>query len=156
MRAILMGAVFAALGSSECLSQSISAEGVLERIEELEQEIERLREFQTPRNAIMAFDQAECPSGWEDFHHARDRFILGAGAKYSVGATGGAETHRLTVEEMPSHDHGGIWGGDGGKAGMNNDYAYHSAGHLRIASQGGGRPHNNMPPYIALRWCKKI
>lgn len=35
----------------------------------------------------------------------RDRFVVGAGYGYSVGATGGEEVHTLTVEEMPSHTH---------------------------------------------------
>ena len=35
----------------------------------------------------------------------RDRFIVGAGSTYSVGATGGSTTHTLTTAEMPSHTH---------------------------------------------------
>lgn len=35
----------------------------------------------------------------------RGKFTLGAGPSYEVGATGGEETHTLTVEEMPSHNH---------------------------------------------------
>lgn len=34
-----------------------------------------------------------------------DRFIVGAGSGYAVGATGGEATHRLTSSEMPSHTH---------------------------------------------------
>jgi microcystin-dependent protein len=51
--------------------------------------------------------------------------------------------------------HGGIYGGTGAKAGMNNDYAYHSSGYEKMATDGGNQPHNNMPPYIALYFCKK-
>ena len=35
----------------------------------------------------------------------QDRFLIGAGHSYAVNATGGATTHTLTVNEMPSHNH---------------------------------------------------
>lgn len=35
----------------------------------------------------------------------KDRFLLGAGSAYTVGSTGGAATHKLTVAEMPKHAH---------------------------------------------------
>lgn len=33
------------------------------------------------------------------------RFLLGAGAGYTAGNTGGEATHKLTTTEMPSHGH---------------------------------------------------
>jgi microcystin-dependent protein len=44
----------------------------------------------------------------------RDRFIVGAGNEYSPGNTGGVNSVALTVEEMPSHNHTGTTGADGG------------------------------------------
>jgi len=35
----------------------------------------------------------------------RDRFIVGAGAMYSVGTTGGEAFHTLTIFEIPNHSH---------------------------------------------------
>lgn len=35
----------------------------------------------------------------------RDRFLVGAGNSYTVGATGGADTVTLTTAQMPSHNH---------------------------------------------------
>ena len=40
---------------------------------------------------------------WEQL---KDRFLLGAGATYSAGQTGGSATHTLGVNELPSHTHG--------------------------------------------------
>lgn len=36
----------------------------------------------------------------------QDRFLVGAGEAYSGKATGGEATHKLTIAEMPSHQHG--------------------------------------------------
>lgn len=109
-----------------------------------------------PSGAVMAFDLQECPAGWMLFDKGAGRFVLGTSEAFAFGSEGGEATHRLTVEEMPSHSHGDIVGGDGGTAGMLNDYAYHSSGFRPIKPSGGNRPHNNMPPYIALTLCRKM
>ena len=54
---------------------------------------------------------AAIPSGWVICDGAngtpdlRDRFIVGAGSSYAVGATGGEASHTLTESEIPSHQH---------------------------------------------------
>ena len=54
---------------------------------------------------------AAIPTGWllcdgtNNTPDLRDRFIVGAGNSYGVGAKGGEATHTLTVAEMPSHNH---------------------------------------------------
>ena len=51
------------------------------------------------------------PDGWHicdgtnGTPNLQDRFVVGAGSIYAVGATGGEATHKLTVAEMPSHNH---------------------------------------------------
>jgi len=56
---------------------------------------------------------ASIPSGWALCNGAngtpdlRDRFVVGAGSSYSVGATGGANSVTLTTAQMPSHTHTG-------------------------------------------------
>lgn len=78
--------------------------------------------------------------------------------------TGGAKTHTLTIDEMPAHDHprgshstpgftddagsGGIQGYIGGDQTTGSFDA-------RLASQGGGNAHNNMPPYIVVYMWKR-
>jgi microcystin-dependent protein len=51
------------------------------------------------------------PTGWylcdgtNGTPDLRDRFIVGAGTSYAVGATGGSANHTLTTAEMPAHTH---------------------------------------------------
>ena len=111
------------------------------------------------------------PSGWylcngsNGTPDLRNRFVVGsgAGASYSVGDTGGANTVTLSINEMPSHDHdtdldgykvfatgpnamGFIgYGGPGGYPG----------GYVNMQNTGGGQAHENRPPYYALCYIMK-
>jgi hypothetical protein len=91
----------------------------------------------------------------------RDKFVVGAGSKYNVGASGGEEQHTLTPAEMPSHVHGTNWqvynesgqiGGvvqgymASGNAGRPENFWFKSP----TESAGGNQAHNNMPPYYAM------
>lgn len=115
-----------------------------------------------PRNAVMAFNEKECPKGWSEFKDAAGRVIVGVGAGAGLTARqfrelGGSEIHKLTADEMPAHRHD-LWtspqsGTSGVMSGAaRSDRPVNSA--LRGA-EGQGKPHNNMPPYIALYFCKK-
>lgn len=112
----------------------------------------------------------ECPDGWSPLADVRGRVILGAGGhtnrdesgkklrEYEHADNGGEETHALTVPEMPAHSHviskGGtdtaILGTAGASWGVRK-----TNGPETSELEGGGNAHNNMPPYIALYYCKK-
>lgn len=96
---------------------------------------------------------------WEQI---KDVFLLSAGDTYSAGLTGGEATHTLTVEEMPAHAH------DLRDLGIN-----WSSGPFQYLAQftnegspkgramttydtGGGKSHNNMPPYQVVYMWKRI
>ena len=95
---------------------------------------------------------------WEKLE---DRFLLSSGKTYINGDIGGEATHKLTIDEMPKHNHamnmallagnysgwnvvsqqGGFWGSD--------DW------NTRATNTGGDKPHNNMPPYLVVNMWKR-
>ena len=40
-----------------------------------------------------------------EWERIQDRFLLAAGSSYNAGSTGGEPTHKLSVDEIPSHTH---------------------------------------------------
>ena len=84
----------------------------------------------------------------------------------NIGATGGAETHTLTTNEMPSHNHSGNvalrtnW--EAGTSSLSpvgtGDARYDGTGSypaLTISNTGGGAAHNNVQPTIILNYMIK-
>ena len=89
-----------------------------------------------------------------------DRFLLGAGSTYTAGDTGGAAEVALAIEEMPRHDHWGVYRPDwylhsetgqasGVSDGMSNNQLF-------TDKVGSGKAHNNMPPYLVVYMWKRI
>lgn len=96
---------------------------------------------------------------WEQ---VQGQFLLGASSSYTAGSTGGEANHSLTINEIPTHNHGvartggnvsfgaykAVVESDTGASGGN----YYSVG---TADTGGGASHNNMPPYLAVYIWKR-
>lgn len=119
-----------------------------------------------PSGAVMAFDlPTKCPDGWSQFIDADGKSIIGVGNTRNYREQGGNSTHQLTVDEMPSHKHSftgdpisiGGWNGDITYDVSVGDYS--ANGSITpsgvISTEGGSRPHNNMPPFLALYYCIK-
>lgn len=117
---------------------------------------------------------------WEPI---KDRFLLLAGDTYKGGQTGGEASHKLTINEMPSHTHTGSTnstgahrhdlyyrtiyaGGDDynavcrpGVGTAINNYMDSAGAHkhtFTTANTGSGNAHNNMPPYLVIYGWKKV
>ena len=119
---------------------------------------------------------------WEEL---KDKFLIGAGNSYAVNNTGGETAVTLTSDQMPSHRHSFYLYGyvlpDNYKASISNVYGYKynnrtdgpllswdygasSTSYRSIADKvkfymyttGGGKSHNNMPPYLAVYMWKRI
>lgn len=132
-----------------------------------------------PSGAVMAFDLPNgCPLGWKSFKEARARVIVGVGdpsrtarklgfdingrplTELAYRQHGGEEKHRLTIEELPRHDHGTRYALSGRSLGWGPGSHPIPTSTRRAESQkdwsaGRNIPHNNMPPFIALYYCKK-
>ena len=134
---------------------------------------------------------ASIPSGWNlcdgtnGTPDLRNRFVVGAGSTYAVGATGGADSVTLDASQMPAHTHTGTTNSDGNHShtaairdawqgntvnnsgggfmyvGQNNTNTYttSTAGahthSFTTTSTGGGASHENRPPYYALAYIMK-
>ena len=112
----------------------------------------------------------------------RGRACVGAGqgaglTNRALGSSGGSETHTLTSGQMPSHNHeitdpghshtwnNGLERDDEGDGGSNAEYTRivgsvsdaiaNATTGISINNTGGGDPHNNMQPFLALRFLIK-
>lgn len=93
---------------------------------------------------------------WE---RIQDKFLLASGSLYSAGSTGGEATHKLTIDEMPKHDHNlihSILTAADNQTPITSYSGSTTKAHYYVASPNGGdQPHNNMPPYLAVYVWKR-
>lgn len=111
---------------------------------------------------------------WEQI---KDRFLLAAGDTYEAGSTGGEAQHTLTVDEMPEHRHIPYIDGDTSNPNfrlfmgrddwyidavgtsqfrVTTDYGTYRGFEALTNPVGGSKPHNNLPPYLAVYAWKRI
>ena len=116
--------------------------------------------------AVVAYDLPDgCPDGWSDFGDGQGRVLVGSGAEYVYRRIGGEAEVVLEEEHMPTHRHTidtFEWGFDVDSDGHprridvdNGRPRGVDVGRLTTTSVGDGAAHENMPPYIALHFCKK-
>ena len=118
-------------------------------------------------DAIVLTDQdcAALGPDWKRYEGISGRFPLGAGENedrgekrtFSTGQGGGEYRHELTVEEMPKHKHSFRMKADHVRGDHGDDWPVHH-GHwntFETAEAGESQPHNNMPPYLVMNFCRK-
>jgi microcystin-dependent protein len=146
-----------------------------------------------PRGVIVAWTGTSPPTGWalcdgeNGTPDLRGRFILGLGhgsglTNRTINQRDGAETHTLTVAQIPAHNHtmnnagnhkhqlnlqqhNRMFGGHGPAlstmtccgASAANLTTTDSGNHTHtINNTGGGQAHNNMPPYHVLAYIMRL
>lgn len=81
----------------------------------------------------------------------QNAFLWAADSSGVIGQTGGEKDVTLTTEQIPAHTHGSVYSQH---ATGTKDKAWYSAAGSSVAygtvSAGGGKSHNNMPPYIQV------
>lgn len=134
--------------------------------------------------ADESLNPEKCPKGWSSYKMARSRVIVGIGdprstrdgkldaeaelrkfTNYGYGQHGGQERVVLSEAHIPEHQHvlevsqfsflgvgqgtpqGGLSRSEGTASRLPKD--------LPLSKYGKGDPHDNMPPFIALYFCKK-
>jgi hypothetical protein len=107
---------------------------------------------------------------WESI---TDTFLYADG-KYTLGETGGEETHTLSSNEMPKHTHGEYLNCNfgGGTRTVAGEFIIESATYVNWSAAarnninfgyagptgqtGDSQAHNNMPPFTAVRMWRRI
>ena len=121
-------------------------------------------------SVYMSFDSTSPASlfggTWEQI---KDVFLLAAGSTYKAGATGGEAAHTLTKDELP-HFKADVYITAGGvnyqvmytnaasRANGQSPYFVVNSGSTKVWADidGGGKAHNNMPPYLAVYMWKRV
>lgn len=120
-----------------------------------------------PQGAVIAFYTPSCPSSWKDFDRLNGRVIVGSGKGAGLthrefNSAFGEETHKLTIEETPRHNHSFTWfaardfnsidDGHDDADGFNREKQNYQG---KTEEVGGDKAHNNMQPSLALKYCIK-
>lgn len=89
----------------------------------------------------------------------RGRFPLHASPQHILGGTGGAESVTLMTQQLPFHAHTLPAAVDqttdrpvGAAPANGGNYGPPAGGMAQSGGTGGGQPHDNMPPFLALNF----
>lgn len=122
--------------------------------------------------AIWGKPANQIPEGWREYTDLRGRMPVGLDPYYnktnddaqdyqlnSLLKQGGERSHKLTIEEMPSHNHQLPYRetrDDAGTGGDSNEFSIGDAHRRNTTHTGGDQPHNNMPPYHVVQFIEYV
>ena len=122
--------------------------------------------------AIWGKPANQIPEGWREYTDLRGRMPIGLDPHYnktkddaqdyqlnSLLKQGGERSHKLTIEEMPSHNHQLPYRetrDDAGTGGDSNEFSIGDAHKRTTTNTGGDQPHNNMPPYHVVQFIEYV
>ena len=147
--------------ATAALAQEPSKGSILDRLDKLEQENLDLRLALSKAFIPSDVPCSDMPGRWESVAAARGMFLLGEGDGYTAGDEGGKAKVELGIEEMPSHSHGSTGALSGRMLpSIAQETSYPVPTPSRIPnneydwSDGKGEPHENMPPYRVVYFCR--
>ena len=155
-------------------TETARADGLATRLKAIEDEPAPTMSSAIPSGAVVAFassEQEPCPGPeWELYDQAKGRFIVGVGSTndgtatrtFMQGQTDGKFEVKLTEAQMPRHFHQtqvnageNLWGQSSNKKTTLAGSGWVSYYAALTNHAGSSQPHENMPPFIALYFCKK-
>ena len=128
-----------------------------------------------PKNSIVMCNSNTAPTGWaicdgtNGTPDLKGRMLLGLGlgdglTARELGQIGGEEAHALTADEIPEHSHtstvynisGFLKSAELDGADCANPITGPIGSYKSTNPVGAGKPHNNMPPFMALNYIIKL